>query len=97
MSSFFREMRENLDQIIRMHKLNLELLEQLDVVCGWLIKNNKQIPNEDIFKSLMSKAKSLLNEIYSPPTMQHQKQTPEDATKPMQPIFIRSKRSISGL
>jgi cytoplasmic iron level regulating protein YaaA (DUF328/UPF0246 family) len=58
-----------------MHQLNLELLEQLDVACGWILDNHITIPNSSLLASLLAKAKALLRELQStePKIMQYQK------------------------
>lgn len=59
------EMKKALDEIIEMHQINLELLEQIDVVCKWILENKIEIPNREIMVSLLNRADTLLNEIYS--------------------------------
>jgi hypothetical protein len=59
-----REIATSLAQLDRLHQLNLELLEQLDVTCEWLLDSGFQIPNANKLKSLLSKANTLLTEIY---------------------------------
>jgi hypothetical protein len=69
------EIIDGLQQLKTMHQLNLELLEQLDIACGWLIDNNIQVPNASTFCSLLNRAKALLNEIRadSPKTLVYKK------------------------
>jgi len=57
-----------------MHQLNLELLEQLSTSCGWLMEHNIPIPNAETICSLLSKAKTLINEIQGeePKILQYQ-------------------------
>ena len=70
---------DTLQELERMHQLNLEMLEQLDVVFKCIIENDVQIPNADKFVSLLSKSQSLLKEIYfsSQKIMQYRKLTDE--------------------
>lgn len=56
------EIITTLQQLKEMHQLNLELLEQLDVTCGWILDNHIVVPNRERLVSLLAKAKSLLNE-----------------------------------
>jgi len=58
-----------------MHQLNLELLEQLDVACGWILDKHITIPNSEQIASLLVKAKALLKEIQAeePRVLQYQK------------------------
>jgi hypothetical protein len=77
-----------------MHQLNLELLEQLAVVCKWMLSNNIQVPNRDKFVSLLRKARILFDEFYSPPFLQHRKRTPEDATEPNEVKNISNSLSV---
>jgi hypothetical protein len=58
---------ETLKELKRMHQLNLELLEQLNVTCQWIIDNNIQVSDEEHMSSLLNKSLTLLNEIYSKP------------------------------
>ena len=75
MNDFLSETIDVLQEMKRMHQLNLELLEQLDVTCGYLLDNGVQVPNEEHFLSLLTKAKALLSEIQAetPKTLQYQK------------------------
>jgi len=59
------EIIETLQEVERLHQLNLELLEQLNVISGWLIENDIPIPNPHVLYSLLAKAKALLSEIQS--------------------------------
>jgi len=59
------EIIETLTELRRLHQLNIELLEQLDVVCKWLLSYDVPIPNPDTIRSLLTKAETLLNEIHS--------------------------------
>ena len=69
------EIINTLTELKRLHQLNIELLEQLDVACNWLLSHNIQIPNSDTLCSLLTKVEALLNEIYSADEFsQHRKQ-----------------------
>ena len=57
------EVVSTLEELQRLHRLNLELLEQLDVTCTWLFDNHVKMPNESAFYSLLSKTKAILVEI----------------------------------
>jgi hypothetical protein len=57
------EVIDTLIELKRLHQLNLELLEQLDVTCSWLLDNGIKLPNENKFHSLLIKARALLIEI----------------------------------
>ena len=69
------EIIETLQELERLHQLNLELLEQLNMISGWLIERNITIPDPHILYSLLAKANALLNEIQSdePKILQYQK------------------------
>ena len=56
---------ETLQELQRMHQLNLELMEQLDVVFRWIINNDLDIPNKEKIVSLLNKTKALTKELYS--------------------------------
>mgnify|MGYP001142050026 CR=1 FL=1 len=84
LSDIIREALDNLTQIVSMYQLNLELLEELDAICEWILKNNIEIPNKDKLCSFLRKAKTLLNEIHSStPFLQHRFKTPKDSTEPI--------------
>ena len=72
-----REAIDTYKEILRLHQLNLELLETLEFSLLWLKdfseKHNLLIPNRKNIASLLRKANSLLNEISSPPILQHQR------------------------
>ena len=53
-----------LQELERMHQLNLELLEQLDVVFEWIIKSDMPIPNGEKLSALFTKTEALLKELY---------------------------------
>ena len=57
------EVIDTLQELKRMHQLNMELLEQFSVTCGYLLKSGVQIPNARTFASLLNKAMFLLEEI----------------------------------
>lgn len=65
---------ETLQELERVHQLNLELLEQLDVVFEWIIKNDMLVPNREKLSSLLIKIHALLEELYSssPQILQYQ-------------------------
>jgi hypothetical protein len=58
-----QEVGETLIELKRVHKLNMELLEQLNVACNYLLSNNVHVPNESTFASLLKKAWALMDEI----------------------------------
>jgi hypothetical protein len=89
---------ETLKNLERMHQLNLELLEQLDVVFKWLIRNDIAIQNMDKLNSLLTKTQALLAEVYSssPKTLQYQKinrrkvtdfKNDGEVTEPFPPLY----------
>jgi len=83
-----KETGDALNELTRMQQLNLEILEQLEATCKWILEKKVWIPNRDTLISLLRKANTLLDEIYSSPLrMQHPKRTPEDATDPACDVF----------
>ncbi|MGA2309685.1 MAG: hypothetical protein ABSG57_09085 [Candidatus Bathyarchaeia archaeon] len=54
-----------LQELQKMHQLNLELMEQLSVFAEWVINNHVSIPNKDKLESLLHKTQALMNELYS--------------------------------
>jgi hypothetical protein len=66
---------QSLQELQRMHQLNLELLEQLGIVCEWILANNIPVPNREKFNSLLRKTHALAQELYlsSPKTIQYRK------------------------
>lgn len=92
-----QEVIEALQELERLHQLNIELLEQLDVACGWLLDNHIQLPNASTFCSLLTKSKALLKEIQAtePKTWQiakiadekkHLNRTDEEVPAPKQQL-----------
>ena len=68
-----------LQELERMHQLNLELLEQLDVIFQWILENDVAIPNKDKFDILLSRMRSILKELYfsTPKSLIYRKLTDE--------------------
>jgi hypothetical protein len=66
---------ETLQELEQMHSLNLELLEQLNVACSWIVEHSIPIPNLSSLLSLLRKTKALLAEIQAdePKLLQYQK------------------------
>ncbi|HEX9262595.1 MAG TPA: hypothetical protein VF893_08730 [Candidatus Bathyarchaeia archaeon] len=54
-----------LQELERMHQLNLEMLEQLDVIFKCIIESDIPIPNSEKIISLLSRNQALLQELYS--------------------------------
>jgi hypothetical protein len=73
--SILAEIIDTLNELERMHQLNYELLEQLNVACGYLRENKLSLPNGEKFANLLSKAMALLAEIQAkaPKMLQYQK------------------------
>lgn len=65
MNDSLSEIIDTLQELRRLHQLNLELLDQLSTSCGWILEHNISVPNAETICSLLSRAKSLLNEIQS--------------------------------
>jgi hypothetical protein len=70
---------ETLQELERIYQLNLEVLEQLNIICGWILKNDVAIPNKDKLDSMFLKTQALLKELYfsSPKTLHYRKLTDE--------------------
>lgn len=93
------EAAKTLSELKRMHQLNYELIEQLNVTCQWIIDNKIEVPNADKLQSLIVKSVSLINGVQSEtPTFIYRKladekkhpfRTDEDETEPSQPIDNR--------
>jgi len=99
LSDLIQEAIETLNELKRMHQLNFELLEQLNVTSQWIIDNKVKIPNENQMTSLVGKALTLLNELHgeTPKTLQYRKiadeslhghQTDEEFTEPEKTSLI---------
>jgi len=69
------EVIDTLQELKRMHQLNMELLEQFSVACDFLLKSGVAVPNASTFASLPNKSMTLLNEIQAetPKILQYQK------------------------
>ena len=91
---------ETLQELERMHQLNLELLEQLGVVFVWILENDVPIPNKDKLDALLNKMHSLMKELYSSNSLKilqyqkiadenlQRKQTDEDFTEPVKRFCV---------
>lgn len=75
-----QEAIDTLQELRRMHQLNMELLEQLAVTCEHLVSNHVEVPNSNIFTSLLNRAMTLLDELQAdePKTLQYRKLTDEN-------------------
>jgi hypothetical protein len=65
---------QSLQELQRMHQLNLELLEHLGVFFQWILDSKIDISNKEKFESLLHKTKALMNELYcldSPKTLHY--------------------------
>ena len=69
MPDLLEEATSTLNEILRIHKLNQELLEVLSVTAQWVSdyaeKNNIPFPNSSTYYSLINKAETLLEEMTS--------------------------------
>ena len=85
------EIIDTLTELKRLHALNMELLEQLEVTSTWLLSLNTPIPNAKKFYSLLTKSKALLIEIQAnePRTLRYQKLA--DEKKP-----LNNRRFLTG-
>lgn len=63
MSDAIQEVIDTLNELKRLHQLNFELLEQLNVVCQGILDDHICVPNEEKMRSLLGKSLMLLNEI----------------------------------
>ena len=54
---------EKYQELQRLHQLNAELLEQLNVTCSYFVEAGIPFPNFDVLYSLFRRSKALLNEI----------------------------------
>ena len=74
------EISRTLDELERLHQLNFELLEQLNVVCGYLMTCHISVRDKERLASLLTKAMILLAEIQSetPKTLLYRKITDEN-------------------
>lgn len=73
MSDLLSETAKILSELKRMHQLNYELIEQLNVTCQWIVDNKLKIPNAEKLQSLLIKSVSLMHEVQSDvPTFVHQ-------------------------
>jgi hypothetical protein len=54
---------ETYQELQRLHQLNTELLEQLNVAVSYFVDNDILLPNREILSSLFVKSQTILNEI----------------------------------
>jgi hypothetical protein len=55
----------NLQELQRIHQLNFELIEYFGIWLDWIRKNSIPVPDKEKFYSLVSKTRTLMNELYS--------------------------------
>ncbi|MCW3984876.1 MAG: hypothetical protein NWE91_00445 [Candidatus Bathyarchaeota archaeon] len=69
-----RETRDTLDELMRMHRLNLELFETLTVILQRVFQYTKEnnITLDEATQSLLNRIPTIYKEIVSPPFLQHQ-------------------------
>lgn len=69
MSDLLKDATATLNELLRMHELNQELLETLAVTMAWVkdyaMKHNIPLPRESSYQSLINKAQSLIDELCS--------------------------------
>jgi hypothetical protein len=65
LSDAIQETINVLSELKRLHQLNFELLEQLNVTCQWILDNHIAVPNEEKMRSLLGKSLTLLSEIHT--------------------------------
>jgi hypothetical protein len=89
MSNLLDEATATFNEILRVHKLNVELLENLSVVSEYLRsyaeKHNIPLPDSSKFYSLINKAEALIEEISGKQITDdflQRKRTDEDLTEP---------------
>lgn len=73
--TILQEVIDTLQELKRMHQLNMEVLEHLAVTCEFLVSNHVEVPNSSTLASLLAKTMTLLDEIQSsePNVLQYQK------------------------
>ncbi len=84
-SDMLGEIINTLQELRRMHQLNFELLEELNVACAYLLENHASLPNQEKLASLLSKAMTLLKEINTEPLSDEflqRKKSDKDFTEP---------------
>jgi hypothetical protein len=63
LSDAIQQAIDTLIEIKRLHQLNFELLEQLNVSCQYIVDNKIEISNERHLRSLLNKSMALVNEL----------------------------------
>jgi len=86
MSNLLKDATATLNELLRMHDLNRELLETLQVTMLWLRdyaeKNNLPLPNGSTYNSLINKAQVLIDELTSSDGFLQRKKSDKDFTEP---------------
>jgi len=88
------EIIETLKELRRMHQLNFELLDQLNVACGWVLENHIDLPNKEKLASLLSKGTTLLEEINTESASdewKHVRKSDDKVPEPFFGLFFRMK------
>ena len=72
MPNLLEEANATLSELLKMHKLNQELLETLQVTMIWIRdfaqSNNIAFPNDSTYDSLINKAQILIDELTGEPS-----------------------------
>lgn len=63
MSDAIQQAIGTLTELKRLHQLNFELIEQLNISCQYIVDNNIKVPNESHLRSLVSKSLALIAEL----------------------------------
>jgi hypothetical protein len=86
MSDLLKDATVTLNELLRMHELNQELLETLTVTMMWIRdyaeKHNIPLPKESSYTSLVNKAQTLIEEIVHPTIFHMNLKSDDNFTEP---------------
>jgi hypothetical protein len=86
MPSLLNDATATLNELLRMHDLNQELLETLTVTMMWVRdytnKHNIPLPRESSYMSLINKAQTLIEELAHPTKFHMSPKSDADFTEP---------------
>jgi hypothetical protein len=98
LSDLLQEAIDTLTELKRLHQLNFELIEHLNIACQYIVDKQIKVPNESYLRSLVAKALALIAEIQADtpktliykklPTIFHNKDRPTETSQNLYYAFI---------
>jgi hypothetical protein len=90
-SDVLHSINQTLQELERLHQLNVELTEYLNTIMNWIIVNEIPVPSKEKLFSLLRKAEAIQKEIYGSKISDdflQRKKSDKDLTEPKIAKFI---------